>query len=145
MLDGVALYGKNEGASMLPSDLDACGGHFGLVPANSTFGIPSETVYHYHIQLEPPYLSGCFGPVNSVQECKALYTARNRGCGTIENVNMGYGVTTPYDLWCPCYEKKTTTATTTTTTASATTTTSTRGPPRPRTTTTRAPRVLRAF
>ncbi|XRB18492.1 hypothetical protein RI054_18g83380 [Pseudoscourfieldia marina] len=93
MLDGVALYGKNEGASMLPSDLDACGGHFGLVPANSTFGIPSETVYHYHIQLEPPYLSGCFGPVNSVQECKALYTARNRGCSTIENVNMGYGAT----------------------------------------------------
>ncbi len=33
MLDGRGLYGKWEGSGSLPTDLDACGGHYGPVPA----------------------------------------------------------------------------------------------------------------
>jgi hypothetical protein len=49
------------------------------VPANTEWNIPSgASVYHYHAQLTPPYLLGCFGPVAAgdagVAECKALYS-----------------------------------------------------------------------
>lgn len=39
------LYGKYETANTVPSDLDACGAHFGVTPDSA-----GQTVYHYHVQ-----------------------------------------------------------------------------------------------
>eukprot|EP00660_Eupelagonema_oceanica_P001440 gene1440-6546_t len=48
-LDGYGIYGLYEDHPTKPSDLDACNGHVGTVPANSTYGITSSvSVYHYH-------------------------------------------------------------------------------------------------
>jgi hypothetical protein len=57
-LDGKGLYGKYEDADEeeLPQ-LDACGGHFGVTPDSD-----GERVYHYHVQDDPPFTFGCFGP-----------------------------------------------------------------------------------
>lgn len=50
-----------------------------MVPANETVGVPSQCVYHYHTTPEPPYIVGCYGPVDSLQACKELYTADEDG------------------------------------------------------------------
>lgn len=52
MLDGRGAYGLYEAAGgVKPTDLDACGGHFGPVPAtvfeNVTYPAAAN-VYHYH-------------------------------------------------------------------------------------------------
>ena len=36
-------------------------------------------MYHYHTSTGPPFLLGCYGPVQSVDECKALYDGE-MGC-----------------------------------------------------------------
>lgn len=106
MLDGRALYGRNEDTGTQPTDLDACGGHTGSVPAYADFGIdPDTSVYHYHVQLKPPYLLGCFGPVESVAECKTLYASGTRKCdASTENVQLGESYSLDYDLFCPCFD-----------------------------------------
>merc|ERR1712232_549376 len=85
--------------------LDACGGHFGLTPDSQ-----NQVTYHYHVQDDPPFTIGCFGPTTdsngnykmvTVTECRTLYD----GCGNGDTVQ----VTTPtgskqYDPWCPCYD-----------------------------------------
>lgn len=63
-----------SGGGELPA-LDACNGHYGTVPANATLGVEATCVYHYHLTEEVPYTIGCYGPVESVAACKALYTA----------------------------------------------------------------------
>lgn len=60
------------GGGELPA-LDACNGHYGTVPANQTFGINSTCVYHYHWTDDVPNSIGCYGPVESLAACKALY------------------------------------------------------------------------
>lgn len=56
-LDGYVVYGKWEGSEKAPT-LDACNGHTGPVPADSTYGITAGEVYHYHSTDTPPYLIG---------------------------------------------------------------------------------------
>ena len=52
------IYGKWEDFSTntLPT-LDACGGHFGVTPDSG-----GQIVYHYHVQANPPFTVGCYGP-----------------------------------------------------------------------------------
>merc|ERR1712050_257661 len=96
--------GKGTGTLQI---LDACGGHFGVTPDSK-----GEVVYHYHVQDNPPFVLGCFGPAKAetgphsyrlvtLAECRALYS----DCGDGDTMN----VTTPtgsmqYDPWCPCYD-----------------------------------------
>jgi hypothetical protein len=106
MLDGRAIFGRNEATGALPTDLDACGGHTGAVPAYADWGIEADTqVYHYHVQLEPPYLLGCYGPVASVAACKDLYATGTRKCdAAAATVQIGESYSLEYDLFCPCYD-----------------------------------------
>ena len=59
MLDGRGAYGFYESAGRVaPTDLDACGGHYGPVPELVYEGVtyPAATnVYHYHWTDMPPY------------------------------------------------------------------------------------------
>lgn len=68
----------HAGNGELPAP-DACNGHFGTVPANDTVGTTSSCVYHYHFTEEVPFTLGCYGPVESVEECKSLFTADPTG------------------------------------------------------------------
>jgi len=106
MLDGRAVFGRNEASGAPPADLDACGGHTGPVPAYADWGIDADTrVYHYHAQLKPPYLLGCYGPVASVAACKDLYAEGTRKCdAAAADVRIGESYSLEYDLFCPCYE-----------------------------------------
>ena len=97
-LDGHGIYGLYESYNetseeqVTPDDLDACNGHTHGVPANATYGVDEAAVYarrpasakpprlflrraaqHYHTTSWAPYTVGCFGPVDSVDECKGLY------------------------------------------------------------------------
>jgi len=118
VMDGRGLYGKWEGAGLLPV-LDACGGHYGPVPAVSLptnaneYGdtsYPGSTgnVYHYHVSDEAPFFVGCYGPVSSLIQAKALYAtcAAGAAAGTTAGkiysacTSRGY---TSYQLDCPVY------------------------------------------
>jgi hypothetical protein len=82
LLDGRGMYGIYESSNTVPTDLDACGGHVGDVPAYTINGVtyPGATgVYHYHTQTKAPFTMGCFGPVSSLAQCKGLYSST---CGT---------------------------------------------------------------
>ena len=98
------IYGKYEGTSTLPGNLDACGAHFGQTPDSN-----GALVYHHHVQHQPPFTIGCFGPSSSggpvsLDECRALYNGAN-GCGgnDIVTVTTSTG-SVQYDKWCPCYD-----------------------------------------
>ena len=106
MLDGRAIFGRHEATGAPPADLDACGGHVGPVPAYADWGIDAETrVYHYHAQLKPPYLLGCYGPVASAAACEDLYSTGTRKCdGAAADVRIGESYSLEYDLYCPCYD-----------------------------------------
>ena len=82
MLDGRAVFGQYESTGVKPTDLDACGGHIGPMPATTitnsdgtrtTYSAVSSAAYHYHVQTEAPFFAGCFGPVASIAAAKALY------------------------------------------------------------------------
>ncbi len=108
--DQKGLYGKWESQPTNPSDLstgtlpvlDVCGGHLGLTPDSA-----GEVVYHYHVQDEPPFTIGCYGPAAdgglvSVAECRALYD----GCGDGDEVRVTTRAGTfAYDPWCPCWDE----------------------------------------
>ena len=119
-LDGKAIYGafetfENTSTSAGQPILDACGGHFGPVPQDST-----GASYHYHVSEKPPFTLGCFGPAGAyangssalvgesahlvtVDECRALYPSV---CGdnspTTIQVASGEQL---YDLGCPCFDE----------------------------------------
>merc|ERR1719464_481582 len=64
-------------------------------------------VYHYHISgLVEPFTIGCYGPVESIEECKALYAKCDN---TLVDVTVRYDDTTiktlSYDLYCPCWDE----------------------------------------
>ena len=105
MLDGAPLYGRHETTGTPPADLDACGGHTGPVGAYDEWGIPDGArVYHYHAQTKPPFLLGCYGPVDSRVQCERLYQSGTRKCGDASTVAMSGSMSVEYDLWCPCYD-----------------------------------------
>jgi hypothetical protein len=80
-LTGQALFGMYEDTGTMPTNLDACNGHYGNTPATtvinndgSTTTYPATTnTYHYHVTPHPPFFAGCFGPVASLSAAKALY------------------------------------------------------------------------
>lgn len=102
-LDGHGLYGLWEGNGVAPTDLDACGGHVGPVPAFTEDGQEiyegAEAVYHYHTQKQAPYTLGCYGPVDDLAACKALYSKCN---GLTVEFETDEG-TIDYDDDCTCY------------------------------------------
>jgi len=108
MYDGRALYGLYESGSTLPTDLDACGGHTGNVPATTvgTDTYPAATnVYHYHAQSKAPYVPACYGPVSNITACKALFSDCGTS-GTSETFCTTLGsITYHYD--CPCFRDQT--------------------------------------
>ena len=127
MLDGRGLYGPFETTTAAPSNLDACNGHVGPVPAYSstingaTVTAPAAaSVYHYHTSAGPPYTIGCFGPVASVAAAKALYPAACAGssgaCSASAQLSAGCGsgftwsgctskgALSGYLLGCPVYQ-----------------------------------------
>jgi hypothetical protein len=105
MLDGRAMYGIYETTGTAPTDLDACGGHTGAVPSHTAGGVTypaAKNVYHYHSQVSTPNTIGCYGPVASMDECKALYPDT---CGDASmTLTTRDGVYYNYDLDCPCFK-----------------------------------------
>ena len=97
-LDGNGIYGMNINGGVPPTDLDACHGRTGVTPDSS-----GAEVYYYVITAEAPFTVGCFGPIDSLEACQALYD----GCGDgdTETVTTSYG-TDDYDLECPCYNSQ---------------------------------------
>ena len=58
IFDGRGLYGRWESAGTLPTDLDACNGHYGPVPAVTIAGVTypaASNVYHYHVTHDAPF------------------------------------------------------------------------------------------
>jgi hypothetical protein len=108
MMDGRGMYGQYEGTGALPT-LDACGGHYGDVPATTINGVtyPAATnVYHYHYQVGVPFSVGCFGPVNRIEDAKALYAKCNDAGGYASGCTAK-GYVSNYDLYCPVYNNAT--------------------------------------
>jgi len=102
-LDGRGIYGRYETTGTLPGDLDACNGHLGPVPALSSADMTvqaSSSVYHYHTSTEPPYTVGCYGPVESLDACKALYDTCSDGMTSVAQPDGAID----YDAWCPCFQ-----------------------------------------
>lgn len=105
-LDGYGIYGMWETAGTAPNDLDACGGHYGPVPARTiganTYEASTNNVYHYHTQGKAPFILGCYGPVSSLAQCKSLYPST---CGSgFLNFTTTTGCAYNYDTDCPCYQ-----------------------------------------
>jgi hypothetical protein len=109
LLDGRGIYGKYESASTLPSNLDACNGHYGPVPAFSetingvTVSYPAASnVYHYHVSTNAPYTVGCFGPVTSVAAAKSLISACTGNGGTCASSDALSGNCGNGQTWTAC-------------------------------------------
>lgn len=96
-LDGNGIYGKYIDGGVAPTDLDACGGRYGITPDSN-----GKTVYYYVVQDVAPFTVGCFGPVSSVDECRALYSSC--GDGDEMTITTASG-TMQYDPDCPCFDK----------------------------------------
>ena len=138
MLDGRGLYGMYESGTTKPTNLDACNGHTGPVPAatgtlnqwsttasslaTTTYSYAAATsVYHYHVTSSAPYFNGCFGPVDSLATANALYqtcgtasgtcTCSQNTAGTSSTGSLALGSTSSY--YC-CKSAMTDLATTTT-------------------------------
>lgn len=94
-LDGNGIYGKYVEGGKIPTDLDACGGRFGVTPDSN-----GEEVYYYVLQDTAPFTVGCFGPA-TLDECRALYTSC--GNGDILQIETNDGIV-EYDTDCPCFD-----------------------------------------
>jgi hypothetical protein len=99
-----SIYGKYEATQALPTDLDACNGHFGLTPDS-----PTTSVYHHHVTDRQPFAVGCYGPsaaggLVSITDCRSYYP----GCASSNVVTLrsarGWF---QYTKWCPCYDNAT--------------------------------------
>jgi len=102
MLDGRGLYGMYENGLTMPSNLDACGGHVGPVPATTIGGVTypaASNVYHYHMQHQAPYVPACYGPVTSLAQAHGLYSTCSSG--TPISVCTSSGQYNNYRLDCP--------------------------------------------
>jgi len=103
----VPLYGKHESTNTTPSDLDACGCHFGVTPDSV-----GQVIYHCHVQDKAPFTFGCFGPDNdengteipvTLAKCRSLYTTCQDDCNIVELDVPPTGIHL-YHKWCPCYD-----------------------------------------
>ena len=99
-LDGRGLYGPNVDGGRPATDLDVCGGRFGVTPDSN-----GERVYYYMVTEEAPFTYGCFGngiSTPTIRECRDLYP--QCGDGELINITTKWG-TGLYDLDCPCYDR----------------------------------------
>lgn len=98
------IYGKYESTNTLPTDLDACSGHFGTTPDS-----PTTAIYHHHVQDKPPFAVGCYGPnanggLVTLAECRSYYsTCGDSDVATIATTKGSF----QYDKWCPCFDSTT--------------------------------------
>jgi len=96
-LDGNGIYGAYVEGGVPPTDLDACGGRSGVTPDSG-----GETVYYYVITEEAPFSVACYGPVDSVEQCREL---NSRTCDRdLYHVETEWGEG-EYDLDCPCFDE----------------------------------------
>lgn len=95
-LDGNGMYGTFVNGGVLPTDLDVCHGRTGVTPDSN-----GEEVYYYMVTEEAPFSIGCYGPIDTVRECRDLYP--ECGNGDRYNVTTDWG-TDLYDLDCPCFD-----------------------------------------
>ena len=58
-----------------------------------------QEVYYYVVSNRAPFTLGCFGPINTEAECRALYPECD---GVAESFTTAHG-TDDYDLDCPCF------------------------------------------
>ena len=96
--DGNGIYGHNVAGGCEPTDLDWCGGRTGISPESN-----GKVVYYYVVSNRAPFALACFGPINTEQECRALYPECD---GVGQRFTTGHG-TDDYDLDCPCFDPKT--------------------------------------
>jgi len=103
-VDGKGIYGPQITGGCAPTDLDVCGGRWGVTPDSK-----GKRVYYYVVQPFAPFTIGCFGPpkaktkAKQMAECRALYPKCDGKAKTITTV---YG-TGQYDLDCPCFDPQT--------------------------------------
>jgi len=99
--DGKGIYGPKINGGCAPTDLDVCGGRWGVTPDSN-----GERVYYYVVQPFAPFTIGCYGPpkattpAGQLAECKALYS---RCDGVAQTFTTAYG-SGQYDLDCPCFD-----------------------------------------
>ena len=92
--DGNGIYGHNIEGGCEPTDLDWCGGRTGVTPDSQ-----GQSVYYYVVSNRAPFALGCFGPVTTEAECRALYPECD---GVAQSFTTAHG-TDDYDLDCPCF------------------------------------------
>lgn len=80
--DGFAIVGTQDADGTVPTDLDACGGHIGVVDGQG------EPVYHYHAREKFPNLPTCL--VGAVAQDNFKTTAAN-GIGSANEIVRGPG------------------------------------------------------
>lgn len=99
--DGKGIYGPQVNGGCAPTDLDVCGGRWGVTPDSN-----GESVYYYVVQPYAPFTVGCYGPPlatdkeGQMAECRALYSKCD---GTTQTITTVYG-SGEYDLDCPCFD-----------------------------------------
>jgi hypothetical protein len=96
--DGNGIYGMYINGGVTPTDLDYCGGRFGVTPDSN-----GQVVYYYPIKAAAPFSLGCYGPVTTQAACFALYPTTCGSAATVETVTTVYG-SGPYARDCPCYD-----------------------------------------
>lgn len=117
--DGYGIYGMYEKNSAIPTDLDACNGHVGVIQDEEAYPLAlvgitdfkrGQGVYHYHTSGKFPFTMGCYGPA-TYDECTQLtlrdesgrLIADNRAtCGTYVPVQDSGGDIYYYDDFCNC-------------------------------------------
>ena len=102
-LDGHGIYGLYEKDGAAPTDLDACNGHYGLVPEDGEHLVSSSTteVYHYHTTIDFPFTLGCYGPM-TFDEC----FESDPHCGNdYVDVMKADGNWTTVDTYCGCRQQ----------------------------------------
>ena len=96
--DGNGVYGHNVDGGCEPTDLDWCGGRTGVTPDSN-----GKEVYYYVVSNRAPFALGCFGPVTTEAQCRALYPECD---GVTVSLTSEHG-TDAYDLDCPCFDPAT--------------------------------------
>lgn len=59
-------------------------------------------MYHYHTSTVAPFTIGCYGPVDTLEQCKGLYDTCGDAATDIDTANGCYK---DYDLFCPCFKQ----------------------------------------
>jgi len=92
--DGNGIYGAFVDGGLVPTDLDACGGRYGITPDSN-----GQRVYYYVMQESAPFTLACFGP-GTVEQCRTLYPGCSASSTTLTTA-FGSG---SYKLDCPCFD-----------------------------------------